>query len=235
MVDVMKKPKISICMGTKNEEKAIKKVIGDFCKILKDYDVEFVITDSSTDRTAEIAKTLGAKILLQPPRGYGIALKNSLINADGDIILTTDCDDTYPVEVVPEMIDLINKGYDVVSASRLLGKKRTKAMPLFNELGNRFFALLVSVLYGFRCSDATTGMRAYRKEVIQSIEWTENTGLSLELLFKPAAVGYKIVEVPIDYRERIGTVKLNPIKGGLEMLESVLKYKIRPIKRTSYK
>lgn len=220
-------------MGTKNEEKAIRKVIGDFRKTLKDYDVEFVITDSSTDNTAKIAKSLGAKVLSQPPLGYGIALKNSLLNATGDIIVTTDCDDTYPVTVVPKMIVLLTKGYDVASASRLLGKKRVESMPVFNELGNRFFAFLVSVLYGFKCSDATTGMRAYRKEVIQNIEWTENTGLSLELIFKPAAVGYKITEVPINYRERVGVVKLNPIKGGLEMLKSVLKYKVQPIKRMS--
>ncbi len=232
-VDSMKKPKISVCMGTKNEEKAIKKVIGDLRGVLKGYEVEFVITDSSTDKTPQIARSLGARVLSQPPKGYGVALRNSLINATGEVIVTTDCDDTYPVEAVPKMLELIDMGYDVVSASRLLGKNRVKAMPLFNELGNRFFALLVSVLYGFECTDATTGMRAYKKKVIQSIEWTENTGLSLELLFKPAAVGYKIGEIPIDYRERIGIVKLNPIKGGLEMLKSVLKYKLQPIRRMS--
>jgi len=218
-------------MGTKNEERAIKKVIEDFRGILKDHDVEFVITDSSTDKTSEIAKSMGARVLSQPPRGYGIALRNSLLNATGQIIITTDCDDTYPVEAAPKMIELINHNYDVVSASRLLGKKRVNSMPFFNEFGNRFFALVVSLLYGFKCTDATTGMRAYKRNVIQEIVWTENTGLSLELLFKPAALGYKIIELPIDYRERIGAVKLDPIRGGLEMLVSVLKYKLKPIEK----
>jgi len=228
----MAKHRISVCMGTKNEEKAIEKVMKDFVRVLGD-DTEFVITDSSTDRTAEIARGLGAKVIKQPPQGYGIALRTSLLAATGDIIITTDCDDTYPVEAVPGMIRLIDESYDVVSASRLLGKRRVPAMPFFNEFGNRTFAIMTGLLYGFRCTDATTGMRAYKRRVIQGIEWTENTGLSLELMFKPAAMGYKVTEIPIEYRERIGAVKLNPIKGGIEMLKSVLKFKIRPIRKRS--
>lgn len=222
-------------MGTKNEEKAIAKVINDIRNVLKEFDVEFVITDSSTDKTPEIARRLGAKVLLQPPMGYGVALKNSLINATGDIIITIDCDDTYPADKIPELISYINKGYDVVSASRLLGRSRVNSMPFFNELGNRMFALLLSVLYGVKCTDATTGMRAFKREVIQNIEWTENTGLSLELFFKPAVLGYKITEIPIEYKDRIGEVKLNPIKGGFEMLKSLIKYKLVKIKKISEK
>ena len=172
--------KISVCMGTLNEEKSIKKVIDEFRDALKGYKVEFVVVDGSTDRTPEIAEKLGAKVIRQKPQGYGVALREALKNATGDIIVTTDCDNTYPAKYVPEMIRLITeKGYDVVSASRLKGRGRVKAMKLLNELGNRIFALMVSVLYGFPCTDATTGMRAYRKEVIKCIEWTENIGLSL--------------------------------------------------------
>jgi len=227
------KAKISVCMGTKNEEEAIRKVILDFRNVLGK-DVEFVVTDSSTDRTAEIAEDLGATVIRQPPQGYGTALRSSLLAATGDIIVTTDCDDTYPVDAVPGMIKQIEEGYDLVSGSRLLGKRRVPAMPLFNEFGNRIFSLLTGFLYGFRCTDATTGLRVFRCDVIRSIEWTENTGLSLELMFKPAALGYKVIEVPIDYKVRVGTVKLNPIKGGFEMLKTLLKYKLRSIKRKSY-
>jgi glycosyltransferase involved in cell wall biosynthesis len=223
--------KISICMGTKNEEKAIAKVIKDFRKTLKDHKLEFVITDGSTDRTAEIAESMGAKVIKQKPQGYGIALKEALLNATGNVIFTTDCDDTYPVEAVPEMLGLIEQGYDVVSGSRLKGRKRVEAMKPLNEFGNRLFAKMVSVLYNCDCTDASTGMRAFRREVIQSIPWTENIGLSLELFFKPAALGYRITEIPIDYKYRVGDVKLNPWKGGVAMVKSILKYKVRPIRK----
>lgn len=230
-----KKDKISICMGTKNEEKAISKVINDFKKELKDYELEFVITDSSTDKTSQIAKKLGAKVIKQKPQGYGIALRESLLNATGDIIITTDCDGTYPVSVVPKMIGLIEQGYDVVSGSRLKGKKKVKAMKGLNEFGNRLFAKMVSILYSCDCTDASTGMRSFKREVIQNIEWTENIGLSLELFFKPCVLGYKVIEIPVDYKYRLGDVKLNPWKGGLAMLKTILKYKIKPIKRKSQK
>lgn len=225
------KARISVCMATRNEEGAIASVIADFRRVLAGYGLEFVIVDGSTDRTPEIAARLGARVIKQKPQGYGMALREALLNASGDVIITSDCDGTYPVEAVPGMVELIGKGYDVVSASRLKGRGRVKGMPLFNEMGNRMFAAMVSLLYGFPCSDITTGMRAFRNEVINSIEWTENTGLSLELLFKPAVLGYKVTEIPIDYRFRIGNVKLNPWKGGLAMLKTIIKYRLIPIKR----
>jgi len=69
-------------------------------------------------------------------------------------------------------------------------------------------------------------MRAYRKEVIHSINWTENVGLSAELLFRPALRKYKIIEIPIEYRRRLGKTKLNPIIGGMGIFKSILKYAI---------
>lgn len=220
--------KISVCMATMNEEGAIAGVLSDFRRALPGHDLEFVIVDGSTDRTPEIAAGLGARVIRQKPQGYGIALRESLLAATGDIIITTDCDGTYPAGAAPEMVRLIGEGYDVVSASRLKGRKRVPAMPLLNELGNRMFAAMVSLLYGVQCTDITTGMRAFRREVVRSMEWTENTGLSLELFFRPAAAGYRVTEVPVEYRARVGAVKLNPLSGGLSMLKTIIKYRLKP-------
>ena len=221
--------KVSVCMGTKNEEKAVEGVIRGIQKAAKG--AEIVIVDSSTDGTAEIAERLGARVIRQPPQGYGKALRAAILAAKGDIIITTDCDGTYPMGKIPEMVALIGKGYDVVSASRFLGKGDVKAMPKFNQLGNRMFAHAANLLYGTRVTDITTGMRAFRREVIHSFDWTENVGLSLELLFKPARAGYKIAEIPIEYRERIGQVKLNPITGGMGMVKTLVKYRLAGVAR----
>ena len=75
-------------------------------------------------------------------------------------------------------------------------------------------------------TDVTTGMRAYRRDVVHNINWTENVGLSAELLFRPALRKYKIIEIPIDYRERLGDTKLNPITGGIGIFKSIIKYAI---------
>ena len=221
--------KVSVCMGTKNEEGAVGGVIKDIRKAVKD--AEIVIVDSSIDKTPEIARKLGARVIRQKPMGYGVALRTALMAATGDIIVTMDCDGTYPAEKIPEMVKLIGKGYDVVSASRFLGKGDVASMPKFNQFGNRMFALATNILYGTRITDITTGMRAFRREVIQSFDWTENVGLSLELLFKPARAGYKIAEIPIVYRERIGTVKLNPITGGMGMVKTLLKYRVISVEK----
>jgi hypothetical protein len=136
-------------------------------------------------------------------------------------VVTTDCDDTYPMERLPDFLDRINEGCDVVSGDRLY--RGAAAMPEFNRFGNRVFALLASVLMNRRVHDVTTGMRAYRRELLQKIEWTENTGLSAELLIRPVMRDYEVREVPIDYRERAGETKLDPIEGGAAIAKSILK------------
>lgn len=224
--------RVSVCMGTKNEEKAVEGVIRAIQKAVEG--AEIVIVDSSTDRTPVLAEKLGARVIRQKPMGYGIALKAAVLAAKGDVIITTDCDGTYPMEKIPGMLALIDKGCDVVSASRFLGKGDIKTMPKFNQFGNRMFAHATNLLYGTSITDITTGMRAFRREVIHSFDWTENVGLSLELLFKPARAGYKIAEVPIEYRERIGQVKLNPITGGIGMVKTLLKYRVVGLKRKPY-
>jgi len=96
-------------------------------------------------------------------------------------------------------------------------------MPALNRAGNRLFALLVSALTGRRIHDATTGMRAYRRDLLREIEWTENTGLSAELLIRPVMRGYRVLEIPIGYGERAGETKLDPFSGGAEIAGSILK------------
>ncbi len=213
---------VSVVMATRNEEKAIEKVIKDI-NVITYNQAEIIVVDGSKDRTPEIAERLGAKVIRQEPKGYGIAVKLALLSATRDIIITTDCDNTYPMEDIPKFVKLIEKGYDVVSGSRLTNPS---TMPIFNRFGNWLFATITSILYGIKVTDVTTGMRAYRRDVIQNINWTENVGLSAELLFRSALRKFKIIEIPIDYRERIGDTKLNPITGGMGIFKSILKYAI---------
>jgi len=211
---------LSVVMGTYNEEEAIAKVISDVEEVT-DGKAEVVCVDGSSDRTPEIAREHGARVIEQEPQGYGVAVREAILAPDRPIVVTTDCDDTYPMEQLPEFLDLINEGYDVVSGDRIY--HGAEAMPTFNRFGNRAFALLASVLMGERVHDTTTGMRAYRRDVVESIEWTENTGLSAELLIRPLMRGYDVREHPIAYRERAGETKLDPIEGGAAIAKSIVK------------
>jgi glycosyltransferase involved in cell wall biosynthesis len=214
---------VSVVMATRNEEQAIGKVIADIRTATKNQ-AEIVIVDGSDDKTPAIAESLGATVVLQKPQGYGIAVKTALLSAKNNIIVTIDCDDTYPAEKIPEFIKTIDAGYDVVSGSRMI--LNNDSMDTIHKFGNTLFATLTSLLYGIEITDITTGMRAYRRNVIADFDWTENIGLSAELLFRPAKKGYRIIEIPIPYRKRVGVTKLNPLIGGMKILKSILKYRL---------
>ncbi|MFB6189303.1 MAG: dolichyl-phosphate hexose transferase [Halapricum sp.] len=211
---------VAVVMGTYDEAAAIGTVLSDIERVT-DGRASVVCVDSSSDRTPEIAREHGARVIEQEPQGYGVAVERALRAADRPVVVTTDCDDTYPMERLPDFLDAINDGADVVSGDRL--SRGAEAMPPFNRLGNHVFAGLASLLVGTRVRDTTTGMRAYRTSVIESIEWTENTGLSAELLLRPLSRGYDVRELPIDYRERAGETTLDPITGGVAIAGSIVR------------
>ncbi|MEF8854370.1 MAG: dolichyl-phosphate hexose transferase [Haloarculaceae archaeon] len=208
---------VAVVMGTYNEEAAIGQVLADIDDVTEG-DAAVICVDGSSDRTPEIAREAGAGVI--EPQGYGVALERGLRAADRPVVVTTDCDDTYPMERLPDFLAAINDGADVVSGDRLY--YGASSMPRLNRLGNEAFAMLASALLGKRLHDATTGMRAYRRQVIEKIAWTENTGLSAELLMRPLARGYDVRELPIEYRERAGETTLDPLAGGLAIGKSIL-------------
>lgn len=198
--------KLTVSMITMNEEKAVAKVVGDIRRVVPD--AEILVVDSSKDRTAEIAQDLGCRVLKQfPPQGYGPAMDRAVREAHGDIVVTLDCDDTYPVEVIPRLVELIDQGYDLVNTTRV--HKRPKAMPFANFIANRVFALGARILHGLKTTDVHSGMRAYRKSMIDAVRWTpKGPALPVEMLIVPFRRGYRVTEIPIDYRERIGNTTL---------------------------
>jgi len=199
--------KLTVSMITMNEEGAVAKVIRDIRRVAPD--AEVLLVDSSRDRTAEIAQELGARVIRQfPPQGYGPAMDRAVREASGDIVITLDCDDTYPVEAIPELVRLIEQGYDLVNTTRV--HRRPKAMPFANFLANRFFALGARVLHGLKTTDVHSGMRAYRKSMIDAVQWTaKGAALPVDMYVIPYRRGFRVTEIPIDYRERIGTTTLH--------------------------
>lgn len=198
---------LTVSMITMNEEGAVAKVIHDIRRVAPD--AEILLVDSSKDRTAEIAEELGCRVIKQfPPRGYGPAMDRAVREASGDVVITLDCDDTYPVETIPELMRLMDQGYDLVNTTRVW--RRPKAMPFANFLANRFFALGARVLHGLKTTDVHSGMRAYRKSMIDQVQWTaKGAALPVDMYVIPYRLGFRTFEIPIDYRERIGTTTLH--------------------------
>lgn len=200
--------KLTVSMISMNEEGAVGKVIDDIKAVAPE--AEILLVDSSSDNTPQIAQARGARVIRQyPPQGYGRAMERALRDASGDVIVTLDCDDTYPVSAIPVLAKLVaEEGYDIVNATRLA--RRPKAMPLPNYLANWLFAAIASLLAGTRTTDMHSGMRAYRKAMLDQLEFEAGgPALPVELWFKPLVLRFRAAEIPIEYRERIGQTTLN--------------------------
>ena len=212
---------LTVAMITRNEEKAIAKVLGDIRRAVPD--AEVLVVDSSTDRTAEIAREMGARVIQQlPPRGYGPAMDTALRSANGRVVVTLDCDDTYPAEEIPTLARMVlEDGYDIVDGSRL--RSKPAAMPWLNYLANFGFALAASLLFCRRVTDLHSGMRAYRKELIDALTYEVNgAALPVELLLRPIKMGKRLKVVFIEYRERIGQTTMRPLQSAWWTLRRIL-------------
>ena len=219
--------KLTVSMITLNEERAVAKVVEDIRRVVPD--AEIFLVDSSRDRTAEIAQELGCRVFKQfPPKGYGPAMDRAVRDAAGDVVITLDCDDTYPVEAIATMVKLIDDGFDLVNASRL--QKRPKAMPLANYFANRLFAWTARLLHGIRTTDVHSGMRAYRKSMIDAVEWDPyGPALPVDMLVIPYRRGYRVTDISIDYRERIGASTLQRFKSTMWTFKRL--WRARRVKR----
>jgi glycosyltransferase involved in cell wall biosynthesis len=200
---------ISVAMITMNEEKAVAHVIEDIRAALAARAHEIVIVDSSRDSTAEIAERMGARVIRQfPPQGYGHAMARVLGECRGEVAVTLDCDGTYPAGEIPRLADMVLSGEcDLVNASRL--ERRPAAMPWPNYFANWLFAVTGWLVVGVKSTDLHSGMRAYSRQVIERVKVDPNgPALPVDLLLKPALMGFRIKEVFIPYGERIGQTTL---------------------------
>ncbi len=215
---------ISVAMITMNEEGAVAQVIGDIHRVLAGHDYEIVIVDSSQDRTPEIAGRLGARVIRQfPPQGYGRAMGRALKESLGDVVVTLDCDGTYPVTEIARIAGMVLADEcDLVNASRL--ERRPASMPWPNYFANWLFAFTGRVLLGVKSTDLHSGMRAYSREIIDRVEFDPNgPALPVELLLKPALAGFRIREIFIPYGERIGVTTLRRFDSTVWTFRRILR------------
>jgi SAM-dependent methyltransferase len=187
---------------------------------------EVLLVDSSKDETPEIAQRHGARVVRQfPPRGYGPAMWRLLNEATTDVIVTMDCDGTYPAARIPELHRRIEEGADVVNASRT--HHRPDAMPLSNYVANRVFAGAVHATHGLPTTDVHSGMRAYRTSVLRAIDVeAQGAALPVDLIVVPARMGYRIVELEIPYHERIGSSTLNRFDSTVWTFRRILRARV---------
>jgi glycosyltransferase involved in cell wall biosynthesis len=163
-----------------------------------------VVDDGSTDATAAIAEASGATVIRQRNQGKGAAIRAAIAVADGEIAVIQDADMEYDPVEVPELIEPIVRGVaDVVFGSRLRGGRPQRAFLFWHLVGNRFLSLLTCILFNTTLSDMETGYKAFRLDVLRSLDLRENSfGLEPEITGKVCRSNLRIYELPISYYGR---------------------------------
>jgi glycosyltransferase involved in cell wall biosynthesis len=220
--------RISVVIPALNEEEAISRVIKD----IPGYVGEIIVVDNgSDDRTAEEAGKAGARVIFEGNRGYGYAcLAGIAAVGKPDILVFLDGDySDYPEDMDALVEPIVKENYDLVIGSRI--ERREKgAMPLHAVAANIFFGFLIRLLYGVRVTDLGP-FRAVKYHKLLELDMGEKRyGWTAEMQVKGIKMGYRIKEVPVRYRKRIGKSKVSgsliaSLKAGLKILHTIVKYR----------
>jgi glycosyltransferase involved in cell wall biosynthesis len=191
--------------------------------------VEVVVVDNgSTDATGRVARDHGARVIVQPVRGYGNAYKVGFANCLGDVIATGDADRTYPFEILPAALEVFQaERLDFLSTNRLRALRRD-AMTRTHVWGNRVLSTMTRLLFDLPFRDSQSGMWIFRRQVwTQSRVLSGGMAFSQELKIEAFRNGFRCAELPIDYRPRGGVKKLRTVRDGALNATQLLAHRTR--------
>ncbi len=190
---------------------------------------EVVVGDNgSTDRSKEIAESLGARVVHQPVRGYGAALQAAISASRGRYCIMADCDDSYDWSSMGPFVEKLREGYDLVMGTRLKGTILPGAMPpLHRYFGNPFLSGIMNVFFRTGVSDAHCGMRGFSRASYETMN-LQATGMEFatEMVVKAKNRDLKITEIPITLHKdgRSGAPHLRSFRDGWRHLRWLLFY-----------
>lgn len=224
---------ISIVIPCHNEEDGIKHVLLHIpYQNLKrfGYQTEVIVVDNnSTDKTAKIAKELGATVLKEKRKGKGFALKTGLkaINPQASYIVIIDGDDTYKGTEIMRMIEPLEQDFcDIVVGSRLSGRIHDSAISGHHRVANWAFTFLVRHFYKANITDTLSGYISLKKEVLENMLdhlTAHDFRIEMEMITKAKRLGYYLTSVPITYGKRRGHSKLESYYDGIRILHTFFK------------
>lgn len=213
-----------------NEEETMAVCLQELKDVLKETDInyEIVVSDNgSSDKSVEIARAHGARVVVAKQKGYGEALKNGFAHAKGKYIAFADIDGSYPLNFLPQMYrKIISENADMVIASRMTGVIEKGAMPvLHKKIGTPVLTFLINLFFGGHLSDCNSGFRIMNKKVYDS--WQVQSGgmeFASELLIKALKHKAKIIEIPAGLRsdKRSRAPHLKTWRDGMRHLLFIL-------------
>lgn len=216
--------RLTVVLPCHNEEQGVAAVIRRIPPVV---DEILVVDNLCTDRTAEVARGCGARVVEQRIKGYGAAYQAGMAAATGDVIITMDADGSYPPEEVPRLVDeLVDRRLDFLSACRF-PLSQPKAMPVTNRIGNRALTLALVVLYGRVIRDSQSGMWVFRRSILDRVRPTSHgMPFSEEIKIEALTNGLRFAESHIPYGERVGETKLRAWRDGWENLRFLVRRRL---------
>ena len=217
---------VSVVMPCLNEAESIESAVLEARKALDEsgYRGEVVVADNgSTDGSADLAAEAGARVVVEPMKGYGNAYRAGLAAARGRYILMLDADLTYPVADLPKFIGALEEGADMVMGDRF-EQIQPGVMPwLHRYVGNPLLTGILNVFFRTGVKDAHCGMRAVRREVLPDLDLrTSGMEFASEMVIRAGKLGLDIREFPISYHPREGESKLSTWSDGWRHLRFLL-------------
>jgi glycosyltransferase involved in cell wall biosynthesis len=227
--------KVSFLIPVYNEARTIAELVERVCELPFEKEL-IVIDDGSTDGTASILDQLAKgrseiQVLRQANRGKGAAVRAGIPHISGDIAVIQDADLEYDPAEVPLLIAPIERGLaDVVYGSRLSGGRPQRAYLFWHMAGNKFLSLVTGLLYNTTLTDMETGYKAFRADVLRSLDLRENDfAIEPEITAKICKQRLRIYELPISYYGRTyDEGKKITWRDGVKALRVLIRIRLTP-------
>jgi glycosyltransferase involved in cell wall biosynthesis len=224
---------VAVVIPALDEEDAIGLVLAEIPS--EEADLVVVVDNGSRDRTAEVARQGGARVVHEPRRGYGQACLAGLAEVgEADLIAFLDADHSdFPAQLADVLAPLRQGRADLVIGSRALGRRSPGAHPWHAVAGTRFCVALMNLLVGTDATDLGP-FRAIRREALRRLEMQDrNYGWTVEMQVKARKAGLRVVEVPVDYRPRVGRSKVSgtlrgTIGAAVKIIGTIVRHARRP-------
>ncbi|HET7293087.1 MAG TPA: glycosyltransferase family 2 protein [Vicinamibacteria bacterium] len=222
----MRAVRVAVVIPALNEEQAIGLVLEELPRLARE---TIVVDNGSDDRTADVARAHGARVVREPRRGYGQACLAGIAAAgDADVIAFLDADRSdYPEQLEVVLAPILAGDADLVIGSRQRGRRARGAHPWHAVLGTRACVLLMNALLGTRASDLGP-FRAITAAALRRLDMRDRDfGWTVEMQAKAQRHGLRVVEVPVDYRPRVGRSKisgtlLGSLRAGAKIVGRIL-------------
>lgn len=217
---------ITVIIPCLNEEQGVDQVL----RRMPEYVDEVIVVDNgSTDRTADVAASYGAKVVREDIRGYGRAYKRGFSEATGDVIITLDGDHSYPVDALSYLLSAFEHlGVDFLNASRFPVRDRN-SMSFKHKFGNWILSFVTSMLFFRWVRDSQSGMWVFRRSILDKIR-LEADGMAFSEEIKVEVIkraDLRFEEIPVMYSSRLGEIKLNPWRDGFQNLAFLFKKRLQ--------